>query len=179
MKIIWQITSAFILISTGNVWAKSPSTPTPSETHEFHISAKASYRCYAGYDGKKVTDERTKEICDNKTYNSTIVDKVIAIKIVDESDPEDSKDLAGSWSEEFKVKGRKFVIAVSLFKENSQNPYRIRILAKDDEPSARETVVFSELKTVPEMNSLSIEYTSMGKKEEITYWTDIQPSAKK
>lgn len=179
MKKIWLFTSAIILISTLNVWAKSPSAARPLETHEFHISAKVQYRCYAGYDGKKVTDERTKEICDNKTYNSTIVDKIIAIKIVDEPDPTDSTVLEGGWSEEFKFKGRKFVVAVSLFKDSSAKPYRIRVVAKDDEPSTRETAVFSELRTVPEMNSLSIEYSSKGKKEEITYWTEIQPSVKK
>jgi hypothetical protein len=64
------------------------------EVHKLRVHGQASYRCYAGYDGKKVNDERTGEVCDNKATSKVLVDKVVAITITDEPDPENSQEIS-------------------------------------------------------------------------------------
>lgn len=149
---------------------------TPAEKHQFHILGRVKYRCYAGYSGKKVVDARTKKGCDNKSYDSVVVDRVIAIDIKDDADPEDSKDLAGDWTGKFEFKGREFVIVMTLFKDAATSHYRVRLVAEDDEPTSRKTAIFSEIKNFKEMNPLSIEYTSAGTKEEISFWVEVKPA---
>lgn len=152
---------------------------TPSEIHQFHILGKVKYRCYAGYDGKKVVDEVTKQPCDNKDYNSVLIDKIVSIEINDGPDPEDSKELSGGWGEKFDFKGRKFDIAMTLFKESTPPRYRIRLVAEDNEATSRKSAVFTEMKSLKDMNPLSIDYSSAGKKEEIGFWVEVKPSFKK
>lgn len=169
-----------ILYSTLiGTWVGSAWGVTPSEIHKFHILGKVKYRCYAGYDGKKIVDEVTKQPCDNKNYQSVLVDKIVSVNIVDEADPEGSKALAGSWGEEFDFKGRKFVIAMTLFKEPSQSPYRVRLVAKDSEIVSRNSAVFTEMKNLSEMNTLSVDYSSAGKKEEVSFWVEVKASFQK
>jgi hypothetical protein len=153
-------------------------TPTAEESHDFHVSGVVTYRCHAGYDGKKMVDERTKQPCNNETYTSRVIDKTVSIIITDEPDPENSNDLEGSWSETFEFKGRKFVVAISLFKNSSNKPYRIRIVANDDQPSPRNTAMFAEMKTIGDMNSIFVDYFSVGKNEEIRFWVSVHPAPK-
>lgn len=148
---------------------------TPAEKHSFHVVGNISYRCYTGYDGVKLTDEITKNPCDNNTYKRTVIDKVISIAITDEPDPEDSKNLEGSWIEEFEYQGRKFIIAISLFKISPANMYRVRLVAEDNEPTPRQTAIYSEMKNVKKMNPLTVDYSSSGKKEEINFFVTISP----
>jgi len=164
----------FVLLLSGTSWAV-----TPPETHSFHVLGRATYRCYAGYSGKKAVDELTKQPCDNKTYESVVVDKVVSIEIKDEPDPDSSPQLEGSWLEKFAFKGRQFVIAISLFKEPALPQYRVRVVADDNQPGPRSTAVFTEMKTLTEMNPLSVEINSVGKKEEIYFSANIKPSLKK
>lgn len=147
------------------------------ETHKLRIHGQVSYRCYAGYDGKKVLDERSGEACDNKAINKVLFDKVVTITIVDEPDPEDSRELAGSWSEDVVFKGRKFTAAVSLFKAKGAAPYSLAAVAADDEPQPRQTRVTAHMRTVSALNPLTVSYSSMGKKEEITF--DLKVEAAK
>lgn len=163
-----------LVFSVNQAWAV-----TASETHQFHILGKVKYRCYAGYDGKKQTDELTKKPCDNKTYEGTVIDKVVTIVIKDDPDPEDSKELAGDWNGKFDFKGRQFEIAITLFKTPDPAMYRLRLVADDNEPTSRQTAVFSEMKNMKEMNPLSIEDSSVGKKEEINFWVEVKPALKK
>jgi hypothetical protein len=148
---------------------------TPAEKHSFHVVGSVSYRCYTGYKGVTLTDDMTKNPCDNKTYKSTVIDKVISITIKDEPDPENSKDLEGSWIENFEYQGRKFEIAISLFKMSPTNIYRVRLVAVDNEPTPRQTAIYSEMKNVKKMNPLAVDYSSIGKKEEINFLVTISP----
>lgn len=154
---------------------------TPSERHQFHVSGRVQYRCYAGYgsEAKNVVDDTTQLPCDNQSYTETLIDKVISVDIRDEPDPLHSTELAGSWSEIFEFKGRKFEIAVTLFKELSPSHYRIRLMAADSEPTSRKTAVFTEMKTLREMNPLSVHYSSSGKKEEVDFWVEVKFLSKK
>lgn len=172
MRIFWI--SSVIGFIFCSAWAI-----TPSESHQFYILGKVKYRCYAGYNGKKVSDNLTKRPCDNKVYESVLIDKVVSIDIKDEPDPENSKEMAGSWGEKFDFKGRKFEIVLSLFKEPSPSLYRLRLVAEDNEAISRKTAVFSEMKSPKEMNPLSIDYRSAGRKEEISFWVEIKPSLQK
>jgi hypothetical protein len=146
-----------------------------TETHALRVRGSVKYRCYAGYDGKKIVDERTGKPCDNKEYQSQIVDKAVTLQIKDEPDPKDSRDLAGAWSEDFDFKGRKFSIAITLFKDASSKTYQMRMVARDDEPTPRQTAVFSRMKSVNAMNTISVECSSAGKKEEISFEVTVEP----
>jgi hypothetical protein len=152
---------------------------TPPQTHQFHVLGKLKYRCYPGPEGKKMVDDFTKKPCNNKETEKTVIDKVISIVITDEPDPSDSKELAGTWDESFEFAGRKFVIALTLFKDVAPNPYRLRLVAHDNEPVARETAIFSEFETLTGMNPISIDYTSIGKKEEINFSVEVKSAIKK
>lgn len=151
----------------------APAVPA-AETHHLRVTAWVSYRCFGGIDGKRRTDERTKAACDNQTTKATLMDEVKAIDLKDEPDPEDSPSLAGSWLQTFKFKGRTFTVAVSLFKDFLPTRYRLRIVAQDDEPQPRSTAVFVETPTMPELNPVSVDYGSVGKKEEIRLWVTVQ-----
>jgi hypothetical protein len=167
-----------LLFATGTFAATAP-TPAP-EVHQLHVRGSVKYRCYAGYDGKVVTDEMTKERCDNKDYNKVVIDKNITIKIAVEPSPDDSKDLAGSWNEKFEFKGRTFEIGLSLFKaaKPAVKPYRLRIATSDNEPAPRRTAILADLRTPKELNSLTAELSSAGKKEEIEFNVTIEPATK-
>ncbi len=149
---------------------------TPSEKIQFHVLGRVKYRCYAGYSGQKVYDSKTKQACDNKSYESVVIDKVVTIDIKDEADPEESKDLAGDWDGKFEFKGRNYIIVMSLFKISSTGHYRLRLSAEDDEPTPRKTGIFSEFKNIKEMNPLSMAYSSSGTKEEMSFSVDVKPS---
>ncbi len=159
-----------IFLFTCEVCAAAPEI----ELHQLRVTGFASYRCYAGYDGKRVTDERTKEICDNKTTKATLVDEVRSIEIKDEPDPDNAHSLGGGWLQTYDFKGRKFTIAISLFKEFGPDQYRLRIVAHDDEPQSRSTAVFVEASSLAELKPISIDYRSAGKKEEISFWVIVR-----
>lgn len=150
-----------------------------SEKFNFHVLGNVKYRCYAGYDGKKKFDDVTNQECDNKTYQSKVIDKVVTIDLIDEPDPEDSKEISGSWLEEIEYLGRKYTIAISLFKESPSSGYRLRLVADDNEKTSRKNAVFVEFKKMNEMNPISIDYSSAGKKEEISFWVTVKSKAKK
>jgi hypothetical protein len=147
--------------------------------HAFYVVGHVTYRCYGGNDGKKRVDERTKEPCNGKTDQREVISRVTPIEIVDEPDPEDAKGLAGSWLEDFTFHGRKFTAAISLFRELSPPNYRLRIVARDDEPGPRETAVFAEAATVSALNRISVQSSSVGKKEEIYFVLSVQPATTK
>jgi hypothetical protein len=167
-----HLLSTLILVSS--TWAA-----TPPETHSFHVVGRAKYRCYAGYSGKKAFDEMTKAPCDNKDYQSTLIDKVIAVDIKDEPDPDSSPELAGFWGDKFEFKGRQFEIGMTLFKDPTAPLYRVRLVADDNQPTARKSATFTEMKTLKEMNPLAIDYSSAGKKEEISLWVEVRPASVK
>lgn len=147
--------------------------PLPPETHAFKVTGNVRYRCYAGNDGKKVFDSMTKAPCDSKDYKSTVIDKIVTVTIKDEPDPEDSKELEGSWGETFEFKGRKFTVAISLFKMPPPAKYRLRLVATDNEPNSRSVAVFTEVKDIDKMNQVSIDHSSAGTKEAISFWVDF------
>lgn len=149
----------------------SIASPTPSEIHEFRVRGDVSYRCYAGFSGKPPVSAK----CDNKDHKKTVLEKVLAIKIIDEPDPEDSKELVGAVSEEFEFKGQKFVIAVSLFKGTGVEPYRVRMVADRAGLKPESHVVFATLKSPRDLNKLSLEYFSNGDKETVHLWATIEP----
>jgi hypothetical protein len=161
-----------LMLAAGSCHAAAP-----PETHKLRVHGHVSYRCYAGYDGKKVLDDRSGEVCDNQTSNKVLIDKVITITIVDEPDPENSRDLAGSWSEDVAYKGRTFTATFSLFKVRGAVPYSLSAVATDDEPQSRQTRVTAHMRTVSALNPLTVSYSSMGKKEEITF--DLKVEAAK
>jgi hypothetical protein len=79
MPLINSIVSIVFFLSLCTAQAKS-------EIHAFHIVGKAQYRCFAGFDGKKLIDDRSGKPCDNKTDEATLIDKVISIEIKEEQD---------------------------------------------------------------------------------------------
>jgi hypothetical protein len=169
--------SALLLISTA--WATPNTETTPTETHSFHVVGKVKYRCYAGHSGKKAVDELTKASCDNKDYQSTLIDKVVTVAIQDEPDPESSPELAGFWGGKFEFKGRQFEIGMTLFKDSVAPLYRLRLAADDNQPTSRRSATFTEMKTLKEMNPLAVVYSSAGKKEEISFWVEVRPAGAK
>lgn len=146
------------------------------EVHKLHVHGQASYRCYAGYDGKKVNDERTGEACDNKSTSKVLFDKVVTVTITDEPDPENSPDLAGHWQEDVNFKGRKFSAMVAIFKAGGATPYTVTVMAHDDEPLARTTRTSTSMRSVREMNPVAVSYSSAGKKEEISFDLKVEPA---
>ncbi len=150
-----------------------------SETHSFKIFGTVKYRCYAGYSGKKLVDNVSKDPCDNKTSESVLVDKTVPIEMKVEPNPADSDELTGSWLERFEYKGRKFEIAVTLFKESTSPFYRLRLVAEDNEKTSRKSAVFIEMKSIKEMNPLSLSYDSAGKKEEVNFLVRVEPAIQK
>ena len=173
----WAVATT-MLCGVGTA-AAAPPPPGAVETHSFKVTATVSYRCYGGYGPKKAVDSRTKVTCDNKTETKNLFDKVMSIKIADEPDPEDSKDLEGSWEQTIEFKGRRFMAAVSLFKfvSSSKTPYyTLRLVARDDEPGSRQTAVFAQAGEVRAFNKLMIQYGSAGQPEEIDYQFSIEPS---
>ena len=152
--------------------------PTPPETHRFRIVGQVDYRCYAGTGAVKAVDSRTKAVCDNKELHQKLFDEVVALKIVNEPTPDAALDLEGSWLKTVPFKGRGFEIAISLFKSvpsRSPRPYRLRAVAHDDEPGTRSTAVYAEAETPGRLNVLTIEVTSAGQPEEITFNAVITP----
>lgn len=146
------------------------------EVHKLRVHGQASYRCYAGYDGKKVNDERTGEVCDNSETRKVLIDKVVAVTITDEPDPENSPDLAGHWQEDIAFKGRKFSALVAIFKAGGTSPYTVTVMAHDDEPRARTTRTSTTMRNLREMNPVAVSYGSVGKKEEISFDLKVEPA---
>jgi hypothetical protein len=171
MKVL-TLALALVIAFTSNV-ACAASKP---ELHKLRVHGQASYRCYAGYNGKKVNDERTGEACDNKTSSKVLIDKVVAITITDEPDPENSPELAGHWQEDVALKGRKFSALVTIFKAKGAAPYTVTVTAHDDEPVARTTRTSTSMRTLREMNPVAVSYTSAGKKEEISFDLKVEPA---
>ena len=148
---------------------------TISETYEFQVRGTIFHRCYAGFPGKPPVSAK----CDNKDYKKTVLDKIIAIKMVDEPDPENSKSLAGGVIEKFEFKGQKFVVAISLFKDSGSEPYRVRMVADRDGLKSEGHAIFSDLKNPKDLNKLSIEYFSNGDRDTVKLWATIEPHAGK
>ena len=166
---------AFALLLLAASYAPSSAATAP-ETHKLRVHGHVSYRCYAGYEGKLVTDERSGEACDSKTSNKVVIDKVVTLAIVDEPDPDNSPDLAGSWSETAIFKGRKFTAAITLFKTKGALPYSLSLVATDDEPQPRQTRTTAHMRSLSALNPLTVSYSSMGKKEEITFDLKVEAS---
>lgn len=153
---------------------------TPAETYIFHVRSNISYRCYEGDGQVKAVDSRTHAVCDNKTINKTLIDENVSIKITDEPTPDDSKNLAGDWIREVNFKGRKFTVALTLFKTvpaDGGYPYRLRAVAEDDEPTTRHNAVFIDSDAVARFSPLYLDYVSSGQPEEITLSTFVAPVA--
>lgn len=151
--------------------------PVVSETHLFQVKGEVQYRCYPGTEKPKARDSRTHAVCDNKTQKKVLFDEKISLKIQDEPDPENSKDLEGAWDKSLPFKGRNFEIAVSLFKSFSgaKPVYRLRFVALDDEPVTRKSAVFEEGEVVKALAPLTMDYVSVGQPEEITFTATIKP----
>ena len=147
---------------------------TTAETHRLHVKGEAQYRCYAGYDGKEVKDERTGEKCDNSTARKVLIEKVVSVTIRDEADPENSGELAGDWREEVAFKGRKFQIWLSLSKDGKPAVYKLRAGAGDDEPVTRMTSSTIAMNSMTAMNTLVVQTDSRGKKEEISFTATVR-----
>ena len=165
------ILAAVFLIWVSQAFAAAPER----EVHRLRVSGTVSYRCYGGYDAKqRPTDERTGAPCDNQTTKATLIDEVKSIELKDEPDPENVHSLEGSWLQTFDFKGRKFTIALSLFKDFGPEHYRLRVVARDDEPQARATAVFVETRRLAELNPVTVEFSSAGKKEEISFVVTVR-----
>lgn len=151
--------------------------PLVFETHLFQIRGEVQYRCYSGIGKPKARDSRTNSVCDNKTQKKILFEERISLKIQDEPDPDNSKDLEGSWDKIFPYRGRNFEIALSLIKSQtgSKPIYRLRTAALDDEPTTRRTAVFEEGETVKGLAPLTLDYFSAGQPEEITFSVQIRP----
>jgi len=148
------------------------------ETHAFKVRGIVSYRCYGGYGPVKGVDSRTKVVCDNETKKKTLVDEVVKVLIKSEPNPDDSKDLYGSWNKDFQFEGRKFTAFLALSKEidkPSKTPYRLAVDAYDDEPSPRRTSTSADAAQVKELNALTVQYSSMGQPVEIEYTLSVTP----
>lgn len=149
----------------------------PSENHAFHIHGAVKYRCYAGYDGKKVTDARTGAVCDNKSYDKVVIDQTVMLALADEPDPEDVHELYGSWERTFDHKGHKFQVLLSVSKADpklkSPTPYRVSLYAADDEPLSRHTTVYTEMAVPTALNPLTVDESSAGTKEEISFTVTV------
>jgi hypothetical protein len=159
-----------------SLFAGSPSPA--SETYTFKIHGDVTYRCYGGYDSVKAVDSRTKVPCDNKTKKKALFDERVVVVIKVEPNPEDSKDLAGDTGKTVQFEGRKFTGGFSLFKQvdsPSPAPYRLRLVACDDEPTSRQTAVYADAKQVKDFNKLTINYISIGQPEEIQYIFSVEP----
>jgi hypothetical protein len=157
------------LLLLGLAAAAGAAPGAPAEMHKLHVHGAVSYRCYAGYSGKVVSDARSGERCDNQSTTKVLIDRVVTINLKDEPDPDNSPDLEGSWSEVVSFKGRKFTAAVSLFKSAGALPYTLTVIGHDDEPSPRQSTVRTQMRTPADMNPVLVEYGSRGKKEEIQF----------
>lgn len=165
--------SLLLLFSAVPAWA----VPLAFETHLFQVKGEIQYRCYSGPGKPKARDSRTNSVCDNKTQKKVLFDEKVALKIQDEPDPENSKDLEGSWDKVTPYKGRDFEVALSLFKSHAgpKPVYRLRMVTIDDEPTTRKTVVFEEGEVVKYLAPLTMDYISVGQPEEITFSVTIKP----
>src|SRR5207302_6208419 len=101
-----RILAATTMILAGAVCADD--AQPNGETHAFKVRGIVSYRCYGGYGPVKGVDSRTKVVCDNETKKKSLVDEVVKVSIKSEPNPDDSKDLYGSWNKDFQFEGRKF-----------------------------------------------------------------------
>jgi hypothetical protein len=149
------------------------------ETHSFKVHAEVQYRCYGGTGAQKASDTRTHVVCDDQTERKVLVDEVIRIQIRNEPNPDDAKDLEGSWGRTFEYKGRKLQIAVDLFKTvpaKGPRPYELRLVADDDEPGTRMSSTLAQAEKTSAFNKLTIDYSSRGQPEEITYRVSIEPA---
>jgi hypothetical protein len=150
----------------------------PPETHVFHIKVNVTYRCYGGYDPKiKIYDTRTHVLCDNKDYPSTLFDKDVPIRIVNEPTPDNSPDLVGSTIQEFSFKGRKFTVGLTLFKAfpaGGQPAYTLSMVAEDDETTTRHSTYIAHADSRGKFTPIEVEYRSAGQPEEIQMRTNVE-----
>ena len=148
------------------------------EIYFFKVRGTVTYRCYGGYGTQKFFDSRTKAPCDNKTKSKILFDERVKIEIKVEPNPANSKDLGGDLQRNVQFEGRKFTAAVSLFKlvdVQSLTPYRLRVVAIDDEPGRRQTAIYADVDQVKNLNALTVQYSSAGQPEEIEYQLLIEP----
>jgi len=167
----------FALFCSRAEAADKKKVPAP-EVHSFRIHAQVNYRCYGGYEGKTVKDSHTGFVCDNKTYQKTLLDKTVKIEIKFEPNPGDEQLLVGDWDENNEFMGRKFLASLSMFKDaaaGKAKPYRLRVLAKDDEPNARESTTFVDFAAPQQMSTVTVDYSSRGTPEEIEYQLTVAP----
>lgn len=175
----WHLMLALICSSVFEMrtaWAGDVSQG--KETYFFKVRGTVTYRCYGGYGTQKVFDSRTKAPCDNKTKSKVLFDERVKIEIKVEPNPADSKDLGGDLQKSVQFEGRKFTAAVSLFKlvdVQSTTPYRLRVVAIDDEPGRRQTAIYTDVDQVKNLNALTVQYSSTGQPEEINYQLLIEP----
>lgn len=179
MKQAIKCIAGFLFISSALATESvSAGDLTPkSETYSFKVSGKVSYRCYGGYGPKKGVDSRTKVPCDNETKKETLFNQIVVVQIKTEPNPDDSKDLYGSWDKSVEFEGRKFTAFLSLSKTvdvESKTPYRLSVDARDDEPMHRQTTTFSEATRVKDLNALTVNYNSSDQPEEIEYAFSVE-----
>lgn len=161
MKTLLVVLSLFLFTSIANAKIKS-------ETHKIKITASGHYRCYTG--GKKgVVDEKTKQPCDDKHHKERFFGEVFPLKIKSEPAKGRKLNLVGSWFKKYKLKGREFTFLVQLIKSNEdpKHPYYLALLAKDNQEGSRETRTYIRLKDMDQLIPISVQATSLGKKEEI------------
>jgi hypothetical protein len=158
--------------------AYAGATPAP-ETHVFKVKSVVNYRCYGGYDPKKVVkDTTTGFTCDNKDYRKTLFEKDVSIKIKFEPNPDNEQFLAGHWTDQTEFMGRKFSVTILLLKENlSGTPtYRARFVVDDSDPTARLTTVSLKGASPGQLSPIALEHISKGTPQEITYLVEITPA---
>jgi hypothetical protein len=152
--------------------------PPGGETHAFKIHGYVTYRCYAGYGPVKQVDSRTQVPCDNQTRKKVLIDERIVVRIREEPNPEDSRDLSGGMQRDVRWEGRTFTASLTLFKSvdaPAATPYRLCITACDDEPVHRHTAVIADARQVGDFNRLTVTCTSVGQPEEIEFNVSVEP----
>lgn len=164
----------FLLVASG-----LPALGSLPETHFFKVRANLNYRCYRGYDNKKIfKDSHTGRVCDNQEYRKTLIEKVVPIKIQVQATPDNDPTLAGRWSEKVEFKGRTFEATLSLFKRDKKSgpQYRAQLTAQDDNPSSRQTVTLIDFFSPKQMNPVTLRVQSMGSPEEIALEVEYAPA---
>src|SRR5882724_4153652 len=159
----WNILP-FILLLNYEVLAKDPAV-TP-ESISFKVKAEINYRCYDSSGKSRALDIRLKTACDGKDYKTTLVDKIVIVKVVREETP-DGPSFAGDWDEKYEFKARKFEFGMTVFKEFSkegESYYRLRAVASDDDENRGSSAIL-QAPTIKDFNPINIESYSIGEPE--------------
>jgi hypothetical protein len=157
------------------ILADAPAHPI-IETHLFKVRVESNYECYSK-DGKQFLDSRNKEICNNRQYKKTLINKIIKIDIFEEPSP-NGPIYHGDFLKEEIFKGRKFTLSLEVFMDivNKKRNYSLRIVAFDDERTSRETAMAIHANQIKNLNPIFIDYYSKNGEPEISYYIFIQPA---